>query len=225
MKKFFLFAAAALAAMTINAEQITFSVDKPAGDGVVYADGGFKLSLVDTDGKMAVDANNCYFGDAKEQVKFEARLKTGGKSAGKNNLTLTIPTAGTLYLYPRTGSNSATDRNVTLTQNDNIIFDEVMLESNAIEVPGLDSKEPEKMTKVYPVYSVAVSAGEVKIGYTAGSINFYGFSLGAPIAPEEGQGIDELLVAPKTNKVVYKGQVVIVKEGRMFNLLGAEVLK
>ena len=42
---------------------------------------------------------------------------------------------------------------------------------------------------------------------------------------EDEQGIEELLVAPKATKMVYKGQVVIVKEGRMFNLLGAEVLK
>ena len=46
------------------------------------------------------------------------------------------------------------------------------------------------------------------------------------ILPVGGQqGIEELLVAPKATKMVYKGQVVIVKEGRMFNLLGAEVLK
>ena len=46
------------------------------------------------------------------------------------------------------------------------------------------------------------------------------------ILPAGGeQGFEEILVAPKATKMVYNGQVVIVKEGRMFNLLGAEIMK
>ena len=46
------------------------------------------------------------------------------------------------------------------------------------------------------------------------------------ILPVGGQqGFEEILVAPKATKMVYNGQVVIVKEGRMFNLLGAEIMK
>lgn len=190
-------------------------------DGYVFNADGFKLTCTDEGGKMAVDANNCYFGDQLNQVKFEYRLKTGGKSTSKNALTLTIPAAGKLYIYARTGSNSATDRNVVITQFGSELLNHVMLESEAIEVPGMDSDDPEKMTKVYPILTCNVSAGEVVIAYPVGSINFYGFSLGAPVAPT--QGFENAAVEVKAAKRIVDGQVVIEKDGRLFNLLGAEI--
>lgn len=225
MKKFFFFAAAAIAALSMNAQQITFTEDDMDIldlDGYVFNADGFKLTCTDEGGKMAVDANNCYFGDADEQIKFEYRLKTGGKSTSKNALTLTIPAAGKLYIYARTGKNEAVDRNVVVTQFGSELLNHVMLESEAIEVAGLDSKEPEKMTKVYPILTCNVSAGEVVIAYPVGSINFYGFSLGAPIAPT--QGLEAQVAEPvKAAKRIVDGQVVIEKDGRLFNLLGAEI--
>lgn len=225
MKKFFFFAAAAIAALSMNAQQITFTeadMDIEDLDGYVFNADGFKLTCTDEGGKMAVDANNCYFGDQLNQVKFEYRLKTGGKSTSKNALTLTIPAAGKLYIYARTGKNDAVDRNVVVTQFGSELLNHVMLESEAIEVAGLDSKEPEKMTKVYPILTCNVSAGEVAIAYPVGSINFYGFSLGAPIAPT--QGLEAQVAEPvKAAKRIVDGQVVIEKDGRLFNLLGAEI--
>lgn len=224
MKKFFFFAAAAIAALSMNAQQITFTeadVDILDLDGYVFNADGFKLACTDEGGKMAVDANNCYFGDQLNQVKFEYRLKTGGKSTSKNSLTLTAPQAGKLFVYARTGSNSATDRNVVITQFGSELLNHVMLESEAIEVPGMDSDDPEKMTKVYPILTCNVSAGEVVIAYPVGSINFYGFSLGAPVAPT--QGFENAAVEVKAAKRIVDGQVVIEKDGRLFNLLGAEI--
>ena len=229
MKKFFFFAAAAIAALSMNAQQITFTeadMDIEDLDGYVFNADGFKLTCTDEAGKIVVDPNNCYFGDQLNQVKFEYRLKTGGKSqttSGKaNGLTLTAPKAGQLFVYARTGSNSATDRNVVITQFGSELLNHVMLESEAIEVPGMDSDDPEKMTKVYPILTCNVSAGEVVIAYPVGSINFYGFSLGAPIAPT--QGLEAQVAEPvKAAKRIVDGQVVIEKDGRLFNLLGAEI--
>lgn len=178
MKKIFTLIAVAMMALGANAQMISFTEPASKGslDGQEFTAGDFKLTITDTDAsKLEIDANNAYFGTAEEQIKLTHRLKSGGKSSSKNNLTLTVPSAGVVKLYARTGSNSATDRNVVFTQNEQELFNEVMLESNALKVKGLDAEDLDKETNVYPIYSVAVKAGTVAITYPVNSINFYGF--------------------------------------------------
>lgn len=173
MKKFFTLIAAAFLAAGVQAQVITFTAGEKPTEG--FAAGDFKLTYVDDDSKIVVDANNCYFGTATEQTKFSARLKTGGKSSSKNNLTAKVPAAGVLKIAVRTGSNSATDRNVVIAQNGTELYNKVVLESDAIKVKGLDEAEPEKETNVYPYITVNVEAGDVNITYPVGSVNFYAF--------------------------------------------------
>jgi hypothetical protein len=66
----------------------------------------------------------------------------------KNNLTLTVPSDGTLKVYARTGSSSATDRNIVLTQNGTELVNKILLESEAVSVPMTDDKGDTKDTKV-----------------------------------------------------------------------------
>lgn len=182
MNKIFTLIAVAAMALSAQAQRISWTEDDAASagtlDGKAFANGDFKLTITDTDGKVAIDKNNAYFGTADANEKFTARLKSGGKSSSKNTLTLTIPTAGTLKVYARTGSNSATDRNLVLTQNEVALYDAVVEESQAVKVKGLDASDPDKETNVYPIISVAVAAGEVTVTYPVGSMNFYGFELG-----------------------------------------------
>ena len=156
--------------------------------------------------KLVVDPNSAYFGTADSYQKFDKRLKSGGKSSSNNNLTLTLPSDGTLKVYARTGSSSATNRNVILTQNDAELANKILLESEAVSVNMLvDGVEVAK--KVYPAVSVAVKAGDVSITYPAGSINFYGFEFVAAGTT----GISDIQ-APKSSK-----------DGATFNLLGQKV--
>ncbi len=153
-----------------------FEEDAAAGtlNGKTIEKGGLKLSLIDESDKMAIDGNNAYFGTADGYQKFEKRLKSGGKSSSKNAMTLTVPVAGTLKVYARTASSSATDRTVVLTQNEAELYNAVVQDGDAIEVP---MGEEQKATKVYPVISVPVEAGDVSVTYPVGAINFYGFEL------------------------------------------------
>ena len=220
MKKIFLFAAAAMAALSVNAQQITFEEGQAAGAGAEFGGNGLLLTIVaDDDSKTAIDANNCYFGDENTQVKFTARLKTGGKSASKNSMKLTAASAGTLYVYARTGSNSATDRNIALSQYGVEILNHTLLESEAIKVAGLDSADPTKETSVYPVLTCQVAVGDIEITYPVGSVNFYGFSLGSPIV----QGIDNTNASVKVEKFYRDGQLIIRKNGVEYNALGAKL--
>lgn len=190
MKKIFTLIAMAAMAIGANAQKITFNADE--GKLASWDIDGFKLTYVDDNGKIAVDANNCYFGTAEEYVKYEGRLKTGGKSGAANNITLTVPSAGTLKVSVRTGSNSATDRNVVLTQGDETLYDKVVQESDAVSVTM-----GEKDNNVYPVIEVPVQAGDISVNYPTGSLNFYAFEFiaGGNTTPSDSQPIDLTLEA------------------------------
>ena len=179
MKKFFTLIAAALLSMGASAQSSTWSDVADAGklEGT-YSNGDFKLTRVDTDNKHSIDENAATFGTAAEPVKFTHRLKTGGKSSNKNGLSLTIPSAGTLKVYVRTGSNSATDRNIVLTQGSSELYNKVVQESDVTET--IDD------TNVYPVISVSVVAGTVEVTYPVNSLNFYGFEFVAGEGGEQG---------------------------------------
>ena len=224
MKKIFTLIVMAVMALGANAQKYYFQEGDVASagklDGKVYADGFVKL--VDPVGKMAIDANNAYFGDADTQTKFTHRLKSGGKSQTAetklNQIELAIAEAGTLKIYVRTGSNTATDRNLVVTQGESKLYDAVVQESDAIKVKGLDEADPDKETIIYPVVTVAVAAGKVVLTYPIGSLNFYGFE-----AANGATAIQTVKAAQANDGAVYNlaGQKVgndfkgiVIKDGK-----------
>lgn len=207
MKKFFTLIAAVAMAASVNAQTLSFDTVYDKGKvPATFSANGLVLAVVDTDGKMAVDANSQYFGTADSYQKFDKRLKSGGKSSSNNNLTLTLPSDGTLKVYARTGSSSATDRNVILSQNGSELANKIILESEAVSVNMMvDGEEVAK--NVYPVISVAVKKGDVAITYPVNSINFYGFDF----------------VAAGTSGISNINASEAANEGATFNLLGQKV--
>ena len=186
MKKLFtLFSLLLLAAVTTGVKAqsgylITWDESDVCSAGSAAASYGttdFLLTCVDTDGKHAIDANNANFGTAESYQKFTHRFKVGGKSSAKNSLKLTTTQAGTLKVYVRTGSNSATDRNLVLTQGDKELYNKVVQEADVVEITNDD----QTTTKVYPVISVEVEAGDIEITYPTNGLNFYGFELELPV--------------------------------------------
>ncbi|WP_317511195.1 hypothetical protein [Segatella copri] len=207
MKKFFTLIAAVALAASVNAQVLKFDQTYAKGSvPATFSADGLVLKVVDTDGKMAVDANSQYFGTAESYENFSYRLKSGGKSLTKNNLTLTVPSDGTLKVYVRTGSSSATDRNVVLTQNGTELVNKLLLESEAVSVPMTDDKGETKDTNVFPVISVPVKQGDVAITYPVNSVNFYGFEL-----VKTGTGISSVNAAAAK------------KDGKTYNMAGQEV--
>lgn len=206
MKKFFTLIAAVALAASVNAQVLKFDQTYAKGSvPATFSADGLVLKVVDTDGKMAVDANSQYFGTAESYENFSYRLKSGGKSLTKNNLTLTVPSDGTLKVYVRTGSSSATNRNVVLTQNGTELVNKILLESEAVSVPMTVDNET-KDTNVFPVISVPVKQGDVAITYPVNSVNFYGFEL-----VKTGTGISSVNAAAAK------------KNGKTYNMAGQEV--
>ena len=206
MKKIFTLIAAVAFATSASAQVLSFDTkyDKGSVPGSFTKD-NLVLNVTDTDGKLAVDANTAYFGTSESYVSFDYRLKTGGKSSSKNNLTLTLPTDGTLKVYARTGSNSATDRNIVLTQNETELVNKILLESEATTITIEDATSPTgKVEKnVYPVITVEAKKGDVAITYPVNSVNIYAFEL------VNAAGVSTILT-PKA-------------DGKTYNLAGVQV--
>lgn len=199
MKKIFTLIAAVAFAASASAQVLSF--DTKYDKGAVpasFSNGDLVLSVTDTDGKLEVDKNAQYFGTADSYVSFDYRLKSGGKSSKKNGLTLTLPVDGTLKVYARTGSSTATDRNLVLTQNETELLNKVILESEAVKTT-INGEEK----SVFPVITVEAKKGDVAITYPVGSINFYAFELVNPA------GVSTILT-PKA-------------DGKTFNLAGVQV--
>lgn len=206
MKKFFTLIAAVSLAASVNAQVLTFTQKYAKGSvPETFSADGLELKVVDKDGKMEVDANSQYFGTAESYKNFSFRLKSGGKSLAKNNLILTVPSDGTLKVYVRTGSSSATDRNIVLTQNETELVNKILLESEAVSVP-MTVDNVTKDTKVFPVISVPVKQGDVAITYPVNSVNFYGFEL-----VKTSTGISSVNTAAAK------------KNGKTYNMAGQEV--
>lgn len=186
-------------ALGANAQKITFTAEDIASAGTLggktFSNGSFSFTIVDEQGKMAIDANNAYFGTTEAYEKYTHRLKSGAKSqtsSGKGcQLNFTIPAAGALIVYPRTGSNSATDRTMVITQNGNELFNKVIQETDAAVVnieANISDTNPTGETKIYPTVSVSVAAGTVEITFPVGSMNFYGFEFVAGGTGDDTQG-------------------------------------
>lgn len=201
MKKIFTLIAAVAFAASASAQVLSFDTEYDKGAvPASFSNGDLVLSVTDTEGKLAVDANSAYFGTPESYVSFGYRLKTGGKSSSKNNLTLTLPVDGTLKVYARTGSNGATDRNVILTQNETELANKIVSESEAGKVTI-----GEKENNVYPIITVEAKKGDVAITYPVGSMNFYAFEL------VNAAGVSTILT-PKADSKTYNLAGVQVSE-------------
>jgi hypothetical protein len=176
----------------------------------------FSVTITDTDDKLSIDENHCRFGSEEDYKMYDFRLKTGGKSSSKNFITLNIPAAGKIRLAVRSGSNGATDRNLVITQGEKELYNAVIQESMATEVT-----EGETQVKVYPYVEVAVAAGTVLVTYPVGSLNFYSFGFMEDSTPT---GVDEIANGKsQTIKVIRDGQLLIIRDGKTYNVVGTVV--
>lgn len=231
MKKIFFFAAALVAAMTINAEtvvdQIRFTEAAAAGTLVDTVFSGenelIDFEIIDEKEKFTIDKNNAYFGTVEEHEQFTMRLRSNAKSEfvdGKHcQINVAAYEDGTLNIYVRTGSNSATDRNIIVAQGSDTLLNEVLLESNAIEYVVV-KEEKDDTIKINPVYTIELKKGDYEITFPVGAINFYGFDFSADVQT----AVEDLFAKKaKAQKIIENGQIFILKEGLKYNLLGTQV--
>jgi hypothetical protein len=194
-------------------DEIVFTEVAAAGtlDGAVFAsatNAAFTLTLVDGDGKLVVDANEATYGTAEENATYTHRLKIGGKTSDKRSMTLAIPADGKLRVAARSSSSSDETRTLVIKQGDVELYNQVV-------------KDADKVDGRYPYAYADVKKGTVTIELPVNALNFYAFGFQAVAGPTVG--FENIEATEKAVKFIENGQIFILRDGAVFNLMGARV--
>lgn len=194
-------------------DEIVFTEVAAAGtlDGAVFASATnavFTLTLVDGDNKLVVDANEASYGTAEENATYTHRLKIGGKTSDKRSMTLAIPADGKLRVAARSSSSSDETRTLVIKQGDVELYNQVV-------------KDADKVDGRYPYAYADVKKGTVTIELPVNALNFYAFGFQAVAGPTVG--FENIEAAEKAVKFIENGQIFILRDGAVFNLMGARV--
>ncbi len=194
-------------------DEIVFTEVAAAGtlDGAVFAsatNAAFTLTLVDGDGKLVVDANEASYGTAEENATYTHRLKIGGKTSAKRSMTLAIPADGKLRVAARSSSSSDETRTLVIKQGDVELYNQVV-------------KDADKVDGRYPYAYAEVKKGTVTIELPVNALNFYAFGFQAVAGPTVG--FENIEATEKAVKFIENGQIFILRDGAVFNLMGARV--
>lgn len=121
---------------------------------------------VQTTGGWNVDSNSQKFAvtGGTEYDQYATRLK-GSKTSDSKTMTITVPNDGVLYIAARSANSSATDRTISLLQND--------VEILAPTVVKDEDKFSAGDASAFPYTVVNVKAGDISVVLNNG-INFYG---------------------------------------------------
>lgn len=194
-------------------DEIVFTEVAAAGtlDGAVFAsatNAAFTLTLVDGDNKLVVDANEASYGTAEENATYTHRLKIGGKTSDKRSMTLAIPADGKLRVAARSSSSSDETRTLVIKQGDVELYNQVV-------------KDADKVDGRYPYAYADVKKGTVTIELPVNALNFYAFGFQTVAGPTVG--FENIEAAEKAVKFIENGQIFILRDGAVFNLMGARV--
>ena len=146
--------------------------DSLAADAVLGSD-IFNLTITDPENKMEIDQNSAAFGMDSVEAIYSYRLKSGGKSTStKNYMTLSIPEEGMLSIAVRNANKDDATRTLVLVQGEDTLYNQIVKDADAQQFIIADTIT---MT-CYPYVVVPVKAGEVKVTYPVGALNFYAFA-------------------------------------------------
>ncbi len=115
---------------------------------------------------LTVDSSTAAFavaGATQHDKEFTTRLK----GSTSKTITITVPNDGVLYLAARSSNGTATDRTISLSQNDAVILEPTVCKDE--DVWATDK------SKTYPYVIANVKAGDITITMAgSGGINLYG---------------------------------------------------
>lgn len=242
MKKFFFFAAAALAAMTINAQNVVvlnevanyidfqaLSVSDPAmtssvvtsTDPYELANGSKLVGFLKSDGSEAANTWN-----VKEKYNTTMptpawdgvdSLKAGTMFRAASGTTIELgafktSAEGKLVVYYQPNGDS--ERGVEV-----YVYGELVAGSNltgsGAKIDGIRPAYAGEITLAAGSYD----AGDVVIKLVVNTSNIFGVR----IDQLQGQGVENVLDAVKAVKTFENGQLVIIKNGVRYNALGAQL--
>lgn len=148
-----------------------FSSEQVAtGEGaqdITITDNGVTVHLFSNNANAACTATNGYFGTADEFETLGYRWQPISKSSASVGGEITVPCAGTLYIYAYNNSANST-RHLIFTQNGAEVFNEEYSDTDYVTPEGQNKK-------VYPVKQATLQKGTANITWPDNQITFYGF--------------------------------------------------
>lgn len=238
MKKFFLFAAAAIAAMTVNAAVVTYDFAGIQADQItVDAAGVISTYTMDKgkDTEKTYPAVDYKAGDGTVMVttistmaNFELQFKNGSATESK-------PKEGALIFaddYMQTGGKNVVMVFKGLEMDDEIVLhvaakgstnatftvDGATPDPNNAASIGKATKDEESGKYIYTELKFYANGGDVTIKETGG-----GFRITTAEVTAQSQGIEDVQADVKAVKFFENGQLVIIKNGVRYNALGAQL--
>jgi len=230
MKKIFLFAAAAIAALTVNAKVVTFSgiVDKTSAETAKSTfEAAFSLNNLSVEGKANSDAS-AYYAELKQVngtedwVTTTATLKSDGqvylafkdKSANKVVMKYWADYAqpnGKAVCLVISGLQPGEKVKINLKD---ALNKEAQIEGADIEKTNFENASVEltALANEIRVYSRNV-AGDADAKWKLQSVE----------VPDGSQAIDNIEAGEKAVKFFENGQLIILKNGVRYNALGAKL--
>lgn len=230
MKKIFLFAAAAIAALTVNAKVIDLSAVGTAINDWTISEA--TLNSTETDeskGKYVYDikagvASDSYI-NAERDVVFQIKNSSDKAKAfvvypgkcyefgGKNGILFiknTQPGDKIVISVAAKGSNAAN------FAGDGFPVQAVAVSSD-LTCPAKGSEGADEQGYVWKDLEFQSLGGEVQIKEFAGGYRIKAIQIGS------GQGVENVEAAEKAVKFFENGQLVIIKNGVRYNALGAKL--
>ena len=230
MKKFFLFAAAAIAALTVNAKVIDLSAVGTAISDWTISEATLNSSESDeSKGKYVYDikagvASDSYI-NAERDVVFQ--IKNGSDKAkafvvypgkcyefgGKNGILFIKNTQPGDKIVITVAAKGSTAANFA---GDGFPVQAVAVSSD-LTCPAKGSDGADEQGYVWKELEFQSLGGEVQIKEFDGGYRIKAILIGA------GQGVENVEAAEKAVKFFENGQLVIIKNGVKFNALGAKL--
>ncbi len=235
MKKIFLFAAAAVAALTVNAKVIDF-----ATVGTTISD--WNVAGATLNAKESDEAKAKFVYDIKAEVVSETslaaepdvvfQLKNSADKAkafvvypgkcyefgGKNGILIIKGTVAneviklTVAAKGTTASNFV-DKDAVYPKNAVAVSTDLTLPAKSAGATGADEDG-----YIWKVLEYKSNGGDVEIKEFAGGYRITKIQIGA-----DAQGIEDIEAAPKAEKFFRDGQLIIRKNGVEYNALGAQL--
>ena len=234
MKKFFLFAAAALAALTLNAKVLDLTAVATSIDDWTVTEATLNSSESNPDaGKYVYDikagiASETYV-NADEDIVFQ--LKNGSDKAkafviypgkcyefgGKNGILVIKNTAAGDPIKLTVAAKGSTAANFADSADPAVYPKNATAVSTDLTLPAKGSEGADEQGYVWKVLEYTSQGGDVEIKEFAGGYRISKIQVGS------AQGIENTNAAAKATKIFENGQLVIIKNGVRYNALGAQL--
>lgn len=229
MKKFFLFATAVLAAMTVNAKVVSFAeiVDNTAADAAKAAfDAGFTYTNISTVG-VANSAGDAYLVEIKQvdataewgvttlnlkdedQVYFEFKDSNAGKLVMKAYKEYVQPNGKAACLV----INNLNVGDVVKITLKKALSKEAMIEGATVTKHNFDAD----------VVELTAAASEIRVYSKSESGSADAKWQIVSVEVPDATAVENVNADVKSVKTIENGQLVIIKNGVKYNALGAEI--